>query len=563
MCTDPRSTTTSYHITCPSHPYPTHSHTAESIHTPLQRASRAPPRPSSHPAHAHRNVHANSTFPPHSPSTMPIMDVVFQNTPPDPTKPHAKVEVDRRLITYRTTFIHIPPAPTSKLVKPPKIARYLSRYTSPPPDSAKSKAEKDTSSSSATRSDAGITGEPPATTTTPGKTKSKRAKPAFVHPVPVKVASLTPLMRPIVARCFASTSDGSGSSGSSADTPAVSPPVNAKRHGSSGLGNGGGNGHASPHGLKRKAQQMAHPVQAWPVVHPYSRATDTRNDRSDVPSPREVARAEQAEKDRAKAREISAAAARAAAAAKRKKTTAAKAKSNSSGNGTGKTRSVSPTKEKLAEDGLTLSTAEPASYDSPAPSSSTAAGSALPPRGTMKRTRSTGLGISTLTANAIGSVGPAVSSPLRAVTGPTASSEDDTDEHGPERKKLKSRLGAGSRRANTDSPPGATSLLKAEEAELLKTEPIPHAKVLPAQVTNVIGTRQGSSGAAAAGLESTAMRRVASAGGEGNGTVGSGSKKMTRSGSTGSADGAKDRAKREVNLPGRLRDYDMKVGTMA
>jgi hypothetical protein len=28
-------------------------------------------------------------------------------------------------------------------------------------------------------------------------------------------------------------------------------------------------------------------------------------------------------------------------------------------------------------------------------------------------------------------------------------------------------------------------------------------------------------------------------------------------------DGAKERARREVTLPGRLRDYDMKVGALA
>lgn len=455
--------------------------------------------------------------------TMPPLVVTFHSrVPPGAAGPHRKIEVDRRFLTPGTNINPIPPRPKTKLGKVPKIPRYFTiNHDAPSPQLPYPAARAFVTSSSKDKS-------PPTEELDSGTdvittaTRSKRAKPTHVAPAPAKSASLTPLMQPIVARCLATT--GPSSSGSRGSTPVTSPPGRKTSNGAT-------------QGAKRKSP-YAHD---WPVVHPYSRATDTRNDRSDVPSPREVARAEQAEKDRAKAREVSAAAARAAAAAKRKR--AGKAKVSGS-----KTRSASPTKEK-ADDAVSF-TAEPASFDvaGSAPGSSA---NPLPPRGTMKRTRSNGLGISTLAANAIGGVGPAVSSPLRAVTGPT--SEDDEDGQGPERKR--SRLGISTRRANTDSPPTASTKLGGDVSDetLLKTEPIPHAKVLPAQ-------RGLAPGRAAGGDEgATAMRRVASA----SGVQPALARNKARTGSTGSVDGAKERARREVTLPGRLRDYDMKIGALA
>ena len=257
----------------------------------------------------------------------------------------------------------------------------------------------------------------------------------------------------------------------------------------------------------------------WPVVHPYSRLTDTKNDRSTVPSPREVARAEQAERDRAKAREDSAAAARAAAALKRKK--GGKRAVSKGGN---QTRSASPMKD----DGQAM-TAEPTSYDS---TPAVPTNNPFPSRNGMKRTRSTGLGISTLAANIIGTGNPAVSSPLRAVMG---AASDNEDEDGHTRKR--SRLADTTRRANTVSPPTVAASLP--ERDPIKTDPIPHAKLL--------APRRASGGApdndAPSGHYPFPPR----------------ANSMARSDSNGSIDGAKERAKREVTLPGRLRDYDMKA----
>lgn len=262
------------------------------------------------------------------------------------------------------------------------------------------------------------------------------------------------------------------------------------------------------------------PTPTWPIIHPYSRLTDTKNDRSTVPSPREVARAEQAERDKAKAREDSAAAARAAAALKRKK--GGKRAVSRGGN---QIRSASP----LKEDGQGM-TAEPASYDT---TPSTATNNPFPARNGLKRTRSTGLGISTHTANVISAGNPAVSSPLRAVMGPSSDNEED-DPH----TRKRSRLANSTRRANTDSPPTATGALPARDP--IKTDPIPHAKLL--------APRRASGGAQA----SEPMQSV-------YGFPPLRSDSMARTDSIGSADGAKERAKREVMLPGRLRDYEMKA----
>ena len=234
-----------------------------------------------------------------------------------------------------------------------------------------------------------------------------------------------------------------------------------------------------------------------------------------------MARAEQAERDKAKAREDSAAAARAAAALKRKKG----AKRAVSKNGK-ETRSASPMKDDVGQG----TTVEPASYDS-TPSAST--NNPFPARNGMKRTRSNGLGISTLAANVIGAGNPAVSSPLRAVMGPSSDNEEE-DAH----TRKRSRLADSVRRANTDSPPTAAGSLP--ERDPVKTDPIPHGKLL--------APRRASGGAQDAEYTARPWHYPSP-----------GSKAMARSDSTGSADGAKERAKRETTLPGRLRDYEMKA----
>ena len=367
----------------------------------------------------------------------------------------------------------------------------------------------------------------PFTTSTNTLSKRKKFNPFPVDLQSTKTASLTPLLHPIIARCLTQPST---TTSTPSTTPIPSP------------AGGDGTGAGADKLKKAKTRHM------WPVSNPYSRSTDTKNDRSIVPSPRELAQMQKAEVDKIRASEESAAVARAAAAAKRKR---AKSRGTSkSGTGVG-TTSDSPTK---VDPTVPTITTEPASEEStPIPSAS-----ALPlppaPRAGLKRTRSTGLGISTTMANPLNSGGMAVSSPLRAVTGPS-SGEDEEDVS---RVRKKSRLSDSStdvppprtRRATTHSPTTMSPAL-APSVQVPHSEPIPHALLLPAQRRTSVGG------------DATAMRRAVSAlMPASNGLAGA--KKMTRTGSIGSADGiaARERAKREVTLPGRLRDYQMKPATV-
>lgn len=348
--------------------------------------------------------------------------------------------------------------------------------------------------------------------TSAGPPTATRRKSNPPPPQNTKVAHLTPLLQPIVSRCLASKHDASH-----APTSTISPPAIGKKH-------------SHP---PRKSQS-AHIT--FPVVHPYSRLTDLGNYRSVVPSPKEIARAERMEEEKVLAKKENAAIAR----TRRQRGTGI-----ANGNGVDKrsasnrpvTRSTSPVK--MLEEVPTIIT-EPASAES----------SPHPARMGLKRTRSQGLlPISTTLANAMGAGAVGLGSPLKAVTGPE--SEEDKDS-GRSRKRCRLSHDAESlapprsaRRANTTSPIFNASPLPTSEPEIpSSTFPIAQAKPLPrmgARSLSVAPSTTTMKRAVSAGVRAVGMGRVASAGAE--------------------AALGKERVKREVTMPGRLRDY-VRAGTV-
>ena len=341
-----------------------------------------------------------------------------------------------------------------------------------------------------------------------------------------QVASLTPHLQPIVARCLPAR-DSNTTSPSSGITPLPSPP----RKGFQGA-------------------KKATPKSSWPI-HPYSRLSDTTNDRSTNPSPKEILRAEKAELAKVKVREESAALARGAAVAKRRR---GRAKAGTKS----QARSASP-RDKLAElEAVPTITTEPASSSnsptSTVPTLAPAPSTAMPPapRVGLKRTRSIGLGISTANANANGSQ-MAVGSPLRSVTGPNSPEQEGGRD--PKRSRLNDHSDARvTRRASSGSP-------------VIPLQSLPSVNLGAGAGAGSAATARRSSGAGLT-TEATAMRRAVSA----TGFIQPGSSAMSRTGSTGMGGSSplmgdaavvagRERARREVTLPGRLRDYETRVGT--
>ncbi|OCF30924.1 hypothetical protein I316_07450 [Kwoniella heveanensis BCC8398] len=371
-------------------------------------------------------------------------------------------------------------------------------------------------------------------------TGSKRRKgPVFCFPSSeVKMASLTPLLRPIVTRCaIPTTADDHGSSSFSHPSPP------RKRNS----------------GLSKSARVT--PSLTSPLIHPYSRASDLSNTRSSVPSPREILRAQKAEEEKARLKKESAAAARAATAAKRKKAQAEKAAKTRSGSkapaiGGRRGRSDSPSNvsnsktsspEQVSTDKLPTITTQPASSteSSPAPSTLGARPSGL------KRTRSQGvLPISTSLASASTGNGVVVGSPLKAVM-----SRDEDDDAPRKRSKLASEeIASGSataRRANSHSPVGTPTALPEDDTERLsKTFPLPAGSVLPSRLIGRASSTAPYYNSVSVDLGGSAMRRAVSATAYNEG----------RAGSVGSDGSGRERSKRETQLPERLRDYDVKAG---
>ncbi|ORX40465.1 hypothetical protein BD324DRAFT_1625 [Kockovaella imperatae] len=373
-----------------------------------------------------------------------------------------------------------------------------------------------------TASSSGSSSTPsPILTTITIKSSSQRRKAKVYRPsTNVAVASLTPLLQPIVTRCLPLKPDVSPAS---SHTALPSPPPVTKR------------GTVGNYAFK-KSYRPPPPPPLTHIIHPYSRRWDTTNDRSPNPSPREVAKAQRLELEKVKVREESAAIARAAAAAKRKR---GKAKSTTK-NSAPTSKSESPPDKTVAlEDGVPVITNEPASSKgSPTLTAPTPSASTIPPRAGLKRTRSIGLGISTTAANSANGQ-MAVGSPLRSVTGPISPEDESRDA---KRTRLgESESGRIFRRGSSGSP-------------VVPTQGLPGPSLRRASANGLTS-------------EAIAMRRAVSATTLAQQTV-NGGQSMTRTGSVGSTSSlgealasGRDRARREVTLPGRLRDYEMRAGT--
>ncbi|WVR09649.1 hypothetical protein IAU60_006722 [Kwoniella sp. DSM 27419] len=368
-------------------------------------------------------------------------------------------------------------------------------------------------------------------------TRSKRRKgPVYIlPPAGVKTASLTPLLHPIISRCSAAATAINPSLLSEASSSILSPP-RRRQNGQS------------------KSARVTPSVMA-PLIHPYSRATDLTNTRSLIPSPREILRARKAEEENARLKVESAAAARAAIAAKRKKTAGDKGKTRSASRAPGisarrKSDSpVGPVESRMASPEtshsahlLDIANDDPITVTPSAAPTITDLGSRPT---SLKRTRSHGvLPINTSVPGASAIVG--IGSPLKEVMSRPEGEEDD----GPRKR---SRLGpdAGvddvspSRRATTHSPVGTPPSLVEDDERLSKTYPLPPGKVLPSRLAG----RASSTAPQGAGEGAQAMRRVVSASGTG------------RAGSVGS-DAGRERSRREIQLPERLRDYDVKAAVV-
>lgn len=250
----------------------------------------------------------------------------------------------------------------------------------------------------------------------------------------------------------------------------------------------------------------------------------TDNNRSRNPSDREVAQEKIKEKERARLKAE-------AVAAKKNKKAAPKRRGSNNVTASG-SRNASPAPD----------------IEMASPVVNTTVALAAP--NGMKRTRSAGGGagpISSALANSLGAGSVNVSSPLKAVTGPNTPEEVvagrsvDPAPTGPRRGR--SRLSGDSisppneaetaRKANSHSPTTSTIPLAANPGPINATAG--SSKALP---------RNGS-------IAATDMRRVVSASNIGK-KAGAGSPLAFE---------ARERSRREVILPGRLRDYDVKAGT--
>ncbi|WWC72256.1 uncharacterized protein I206_106218 [Kwoniella pini CBS 10737] len=378
----------------------------------------------------------------------------------------------------------------NKLTPTPASAQ--SSITSPP----------DTSSSSSSSE----------TVTTVLSTGSKRRKgPVFLPPSDVKLASLTPLLKPIVNRCTTSATQ-------SEESLVV---------------------HASPTRKRSKKSTPVPSISAPSTLHPYSKSSDLSNTRSSVPSPREIARNKRLEEEKAALKKQNAAIARANAIAKRK----SNRKIGSGGRG-GKSQSRRSSFEATTTVASKPSSPEGKNSAVPVITTQAASEDGSPVLGSrpngMKRTRSHGvLPISTSLTNSING-SPVIGSPLKEVM------SRDQDEEGNDASKKKSKLsdsiegGEGeartSRRANTHSPTSNSFDLPDQE-RLMKTVPLSHGKVLPPKAVSIesgIGLRRSVSNTIPYGRSGSVV-------------------------SVGSNTSENGRTRRETQLPERLRDYEMKA----
>jgi len=246
------------------------------------------------------------------------------------------------------------------------------------------------------------------------------------------------------------------------------------------------------------------------------------NNRSDNPSDHEIALEAKREKERARLR------AEAAAAKKIKK---AGPKRRASNNVTASaSRNASPVPEIETPISIVTPTVTFAE-----------------PRG-MKRTRSAGGGvgpISAVLANSLGAGTVNVSSPLKAVTGPNTPEDLDADPATPAA--MEPRRGRSRLSGESNSPPDRIPGRKANSHSPTNNS-IP---LLPGQSPHSHTSFTHRAPSRYVSIEATDMRRVVSASNIG--------KKVTN-GSPLANEATRERSRREVILPGRLRDYDVKAG---
>jgi len=268
------------------------------------------------------------------------------------------------------------------------------------------------------------------------------------------------------------------------------------------------------------------PVRSAHGMVPYGTTWDgvtVDNNRSDNPSDHEIALEAKREKERARLR------AEAAAAKKNKK----------------------PGSKRRASNNVTASASRNAS---PAPEIETPASNATPtvtfaePNG-MKRTRSAGGGIgpiSAVLANSLGTGTVNVSSPLKAVTGPNT--PEDLESSPTDPSVIEPRRGRSRLSGESNSPPDQRPGRKAN-SHSPTTNSIPLALEATPNAYHSLTNKPVSRNASLGGND---MRRVVSASNIG--------RKVTN-GSPLAPEGTRERSRREVILPGRLRDYDVKAGT--
>ncbi|WRT69983.1 uncharacterized protein IL334_006976 [Kwoniella shivajii] len=422
--------------------------------------------------------------------------------------------------------------PSSRTLSKRKIANNSRISTTPYITIDKPSKTKTTSSIPTTipspvgTSSATSSSETPTSASTISNGSKRRKGPVYVIPPSnVKLASLTPLLRPIVSRCTnPSTSSGTGINEENTFSPS------------------------------RKRSKKLTPMTITPFLHPYSRSSDLSNTRSSIPSPKEIVKAQKAEEEKARLKKENAALARAATIAKRKSAR----KSGRTGGITSKVMSRRSSMENSITskpnspeeisdlNGIPVITTQSASEENSPILGGTAGGG----RSTgMKRTRSQGVLPIAISTNIQISVhgSPVIGSPLKEVM----SREGDEEGDGEPRKR--SKLGneeLSTRRANTLSPIGTPSDLPEEDERLTKTVPLSYGKVLPPKYPQRASS-QTPSVTTNEGIGSTLLRR----------SVSNSTPTYGRAGSVGSTGSASDsgRIKRETQLPERLRDYEMKA----
>lgn len=391
------------------------------------------------------------------------------------------------------------------------------------------------SGSDAASSSTSIVDTPPTTPSISSIRRRKMGRGAFDYSSLLvddkqRYISLKPKTSTIIQRCI----PASGSSSSSSSPPAGAKPTAA---------------------AIRKKQQAA--ASAAAAMNRWSRATDLGNSRSNVPSPREVERAKVKEQERIKAR------VEAAALKKVKKAAAPTTRRRGSNGKTTRVQSPQDKDKEQAELGGSLTTgnsAAPATAVTDQPNSNSTSINHLnappfPPRVGLKRTRSTGGGInaiSTALANSLGAGGaPAVSSPLKAVTGPNTPEDDQEGQQQRKRSRLSDPTDETSASASAAAQDPGSGPMKRKASS--HSPPSRTADPLPS--TTAPNTIPTATLPLPLKRDSIEMRRAAS-----TSNLDSAASRPSRRSSFGVE--ARERSKREVILPGRLRDYDVRSSSV-